>query len=270
MKKLYNAIMAVWALIKSELEKAIAKQTSKKAAQFRALFEQARNNPESLTKLLSDSISEMTGKLEHIHQIGTSAKYNNRCRERAKNPKSICSKCYAAALLETARGANLALKLERNTLLWCSFIIPVETMPIINDCIFRFESFGDLINTIQFINYLHMCRRNPWTTFTIWTKNPDIMNLAFKMSAETKPDNLIIVYSDHIINGSGKKTINTILKKYAFIDKVFTVYEPDYARAHNEIIINCRNPENYDDKRCITCRNCYEHNNVKYIGEILK
>lgn len=270
MKTLFNQIAAAWAEIKKDLEKAISKQVSKKAAQFRKKYEQAKKDPAVLTELLYDSVSNMTGKLEHLRQIGTSALYNKRCQERAKDPRTICSKCYAIAQMLTARGRNLALKLERNTILWASDVIPVDIMPLLNDCIFRLESFGDLINTTQFINYIHLCRRNPWTTFTIWTKNPDIIALVFKMTAETKPENMIIIYSDPVINGASKKAISAILKKYSFIDKVFTVYEADYAKQHKEIIINCRNPENYSDKHCITCRNCYEHNNIKNIGEILK
>lgn len=271
MKKLYNAIMAAWNALLSILIENINKQESKKAAAFRAKYEQAKKDPALYTALLADSISNMTGKLKNIRSIGTSVIYNARCKARALNPNSICHYCYAAAQLATSRGRNLALKLERNTLLWCSEIIPVELMPVINDRIFRFESFGDLINTIQFINYIHMARRNPKTMFSIWTKNPDIMQLVFKMTAETKPENMVIIFSDETVNGSGQKRINAILKKYTFIDKVFTVYRPDYVKEHKNIIINCRQPGNYTDKICITCNNsCYEKNNTVYVNEIIK
>lgn len=263
--------MKAWLSLIDLLIENINRQESKKAAAFRERYEKAKKDPALITKLLEESISTMTGKLKYIRSIGTSVLYNARCKARALNPKSICHYCYAAAQLATSRGRNLALKLERNTLLWCSEIIPVELMPVINDNIFRFESFGDLINTIQFINYIHMCLRNPKTTFSIWTKNPDIMALVFKMTAETKPENMIIIFSDETVNGSGKKRINAILKKYPFIDKVFTVYRPEYVKEHNEIIVNCRQPGNYADKICITCNNsCYEKNNTVYVNEIIK
>ena len=70
-----------------------------------------------------------------------------------------------------------------------------------------------------------------------------------------KPSNLTIVYSSIFKN----TVTENIFKKYAFIDKVFTVYTKDYIKENN-VKINC-------EKSCKNCLKCYKKNNIKYISE---
>jgi hypothetical protein len=131
----------------------------------------------------------------------------------------------------------------------------MEKLPIINNIYFRFESFGDLNNDIQVINYFRICYKNPKVKFALWTKNPDYIAAAIGQGYE-KPANLNIVLSSLFINKERKH-------KYSFVDKVFTVYDPQHIE-QNGIEINC------GARNCFSCGLCYEKNDVSIINEKLK
>jgi hypothetical protein len=120
---------------------------------------------------------------------------------------------------------------------------------------FRFESFGDLNNAIQVINYFNICKKNPGVKFALWTKNPDYIAEAIRAGHE-KPENLNIVLSSLFLNKERKT-------RYSFIDKVFTVYDPEFIQ-ENKTEINC------GAKNCFSCGLCYEKNGVRNIREKLK
>ena len=67
---------------------------------------------------------------------------------------------------------NLNACLERNTKILTGRILKEAEIPMINASFFRFESFGDLINVTQVINYFHICKKNKHVHFALWTKNP--------------------------------------------------------------------------------------------------
>lgn len=194
-------------------------------------------------------------KMDGMYSISTSVKCNANCEKNAKIVGSICEKCYSETMHN--RYTSLAMNTKHNTDILTASVIPLDFLPVINTQIFRFESFGDLNNDIQFINYMNICRVNPSVTFSIWTKNPWIMADVFAKGYE-KPDNLIILVSSLMIN------VVMDIDKFPFADHVFTVFTAEYAIANN-IHINCGN------NQCIRCRRCYtKGNQERYINEILK
>lgn len=202
-------------------------------------------------------ITTHDGKMQHIHSISTSTLLNENCRERAKNVLSICHYCYSEALTKCRK--QLEARLKGNTELLTKSVIPFEELPTITDDIFRFESFGDLMNSTQVKNYFNICRKNPFTTFALWTKNPAFIDMAIK-AGSAKPENIIIIYSSPII---GAPAVNAkVLQRFPFIDKCFTVFTPEQAE---NVIINC------GSRSCFTCRKCYSKDDKTfYINEQLK
>ena len=92
-----------------------------------------------------------TGKMTGMYSLSTSCKENAHCVERSKNPFSICSECYAITMSNNY--SSLDKCLIRNTEILTSEILDTNKLPYINAHSFRFESFGDLNNSIQVINY---------------------------------------------------------------------------------------------------------------------
>ncbi|MDY4855943.1 MAG: hypothetical protein SO155_07995, partial [Candidatus Ventricola sp.] len=111
-----------------------------------------------------------TGKMEGMQSLSTSCLCNPACAARMKDPSSICSHCFAAAMHK--RYGALADCMENNSRILSGRLFEVSELPMINAAFFRFEPFGDLINVTHARNYLRICKRNPWTRFALWTKNP--------------------------------------------------------------------------------------------------
>lgn len=188
-----------------------------------------------------------TGKMTGMSSFSTSCRCNKFCLMRMKNKNAICSHCFSYR--QTAIQKTLEKKLEKNTDVITKEIYPVEAMPMVLKTIFRLESFGDLNNAVQLINYFTFCNANPFTKFALWTKNiwflKQVRELGYK-----KPSNLIIIQSSVNINEKEEK-------KDEWVDKVFTVY--DYM--HDGI--NC------GKKQCAKCQLCYT-DGVDEINEIKK
>ena len=196
-----------------------------------------------------------TGKMSGFASLSTSPLCNTFCQGRCKCSGSICAKCYSLTMQK--QYSNLSKMLKKNYEVLTTQIIPVEEMPLLNYLAFRFESFGDIQNENQIINYFNLCYRNPRVQFTIWSKNLHIFRKVFD-NGYIKPSNLIIIASSPFINDV------VDISKWEFVDKVFTVYEKDYAEK-NGIVINC------GSKSCLACSSsCYMKNSVKYVNELLK
>ena len=200
----------------------------------------------------------MSGKMESIGSVSTACTCNPICKERMKNKKMVCNKCYAEAQLEKAKKGfrEVILQgLETNYELLTSSVLPRDLLPVFpNTSIFRIESFGDVANVTQAINYTHIAEVNPNVTFAWWTKNLWLLEEAFNICGG-KPSNLIVVQSSFFVNKQDQK--------HRIADKVFTVYTKEYATEHN-IEINC------GARHCATCRLCYGFNDTVYINELLK
>lgn len=190
----------------------------------------------------------MSGKMAGIPSISTSVLENPICQKRREQKDSICAKCFAAST--AARYGSLAKNLKSNLELLTGEILPLDVLPrFIPELsnIVRFESFGDLANVNQAINYLNIAKVNPGVRFALWTKNIGFLAKAVEMTG--KPENIRIIYSSPIVN----QAIDVEKTKRAFdcIDAVFTVYDKKHVAANNTDI-NC------GAKSCITCRNCYD------------
>ena len=199
-----------------------------------------------------------TGKMSGMISLSTACTCNGRCKKNAKIKGSICEKCYAMQQLK-ARDTNKS-KFERNYDILTTMMIPVEAWPVLNANISRIEAFGDVDTPLQVLNYCNLCTANPDTTFSVWTKNPDIYKIAFDTLC-VKPANMIVIYSALFIDRP--VSITKLLKAFPFIDKVFTVFTKRYAKKNN-IDINC------GARCCATCKRCYDRNTGTCVNEILK
>lgn len=195
-----------------------------------------------------------TGKMEGMMSLSTSCMHNKFCQAYAKDPNKICSKCYASTQMK--RYKNMDACFTRNAEILTQKILGKDEMPLINASLFRFESFGDLNNDIQLINYFNICKANKGTRFALWTKNPFIVESVIK-SGHKKPSNLNIVLSSHYLN-------KEVDQKYDWVDRVFTVYTKKHAE-NNGVKINCAG------KNCLSCKKCYVKSNKNFfINELLK
>lgn len=202
-----------------------------------------------------------TGKMEGMASLSTNPYLNKQCMKNRQIEGAICESCFSCTQLK--RYKHLYGCLTRNNKILSTSIIPVKHLPIINKMYFRLEAFGDLENETHFINYLNICKKNKKTQFTIWTKNPHIMDTVFNELGYKKPKNLIVIVSSLFKNVPFNLEVLHYNKRYWFIDKIFTVYTKDYIK-ENDVKINC------GSKKCLDCKLCYTKNKIKYINEILK
>ena len=198
---------------------------------------------------------KMNGKMEGFMSLSTSPIQNPFCQIRQGIEGSVCSKCYADAMC--GRYSALAEVLKRNSEILTTTEIPVDEFPLINAHAFRLESFGDVANEIQVKNYFNFARRNRRTIFSAWTKNYSIYHDVIE-SGVKKPNNLILIISSPLINHEAD------LSLCPHADKVFTVYDKEYAKAF-DIVINC------GKRKCLSCMQCYSKaGSPTIINELLK
>lgn len=193
----------------------------------------------------------MSGKMAGVNCLSTSNLANPFCAARKKDPDCICSKCFADTTCK--RYTALNRNMIRNTEILTSTLFDISEMPIVTGPIFRLESFGDLVNPLQCVNYFRLCKANPGVRFALWTKNPGFVRQALQV--EEKPTNLVILLS------SAKIGVKASAEKWPFIDKTFTVYRKDGIAPE---MINC------GARSCITCQRCYNRETENDIREYLK
>lgn len=194
------------------------------------------------------------GKMKGMQSLSTSPLCNKFCQAYSRDPQKVCSKCYSQTQMKCY--TNMQKCFEKNTQILTESVINKEYLPYINVALFRLESFGDIQNEIQVINYFNLCKKNKHVKFALWTKNPAIIDRAIK-NGNKKPKNLQIVLSSHYLNK--QEDVN----KWDFVDKIFTVYTKDYIKEHG-IITNCK------AESCLACQKCYHKNNEIYINEELR
>lgn len=205
----------------------------------------------------------MTGKMYDFPSISTNCLCNPFCLARIEkaSPDSICSHCFAEATVNHYSDLNDNCK--RNFDILTTEIIPLELLPRfypdVRQC--RIESFGDVYNVTQAINYINIAIVNPGVNVTAWTKNPYVWKKAFEKAG--KPANFTFILSSQFLNKTAEPS--PAIKKW--IDIIFTVYSPDYIGA-NKININC------GARSCRTCKECYmpmlNQNGLRYVCEKLK
>lgn len=207
-------------------------------------------------------ITEHSGKMKGIRSISTSVLLNAACKKNAENKKSICAYCYAVTLCKFY-GEGLQDALAGNTAILSGRVLTDEELPVITDKWFRFESFGDLNNDIQMINYMNIVKKNPGTRFSLYTKRYKIVYDYFK--ANDVPENFTLVLSSFLVNH--KINLDSFKKLGKFKKgqlKSFTVYDKKYFKAHKGFKPNC------GARSCFKCSECYRANETEEISEILK
>lgn len=206
--------------------------------------------PETKREILTDHITfDHAAKMSGIISLSTYVGKNRFCLARRDNcDNAICKYCYASSL--TGQRYHLKMRLIRLHIIFTMYVLSENDIPVLNAALypyFRFESFGDINNEIQINNYNLFAAVNPDINFTLWTKNPGIIQNAINNG---------MVQSDNLIIGLSSLYLNTPeldkAQKYNFIRFLFTVYDNDYIREHN-VIINC------GAKHCITCGLCYKY-----------
>jgi hypothetical protein len=199
-----------------------------------------------------------SGKMSGMISISTSCKENAFCVKMHQVPGTICEKCYSHNQL--SHQPTTARKYAESTLDLTSRLLSFEEIPTIssNNGAARLEAFGELNNTIQVLNYFNICEKNQDINFSLWTKRPDLIAEVINNLGHNKPENLNIIWSTLMINGSPQ------IGKYDFVDGYFTVYTPEYAKEHH-IKINC------GGRKCAECLECYDaHDGIFIINELLK
>ena len=206
-------------------------------------------------------VSDMTGKLTGFYSISTSVLMNARCQARAKNPDTICAKCYAANSLNSYDG--LMECMESNYIILNTWLIPDSAwqalaLPSTNGK-FRIEAFGDVASVTCARNYIRIIRTHKWLHFGVWTKNSDLWIKAFELEGG-KPENMTFLVSSVFMD----KVYELTEKEIAYVDHVFTVYRPETIKRDN-IDINC------GSRDCNKCMKCYTPENKDFnIREKLK
>lgn len=172
------------------------------------------------------------GKMKGIKSIGTSCVDNPFCLKRRQDGLSVCSKCYAVTYMKMRK--TLKQHLADNAKILANTLLEEREIPVTNDLIYRFESFGDLYNKTHLLNYITIAERNQYTKFGLWTKNIWILDEVFNRDHVSKPNNLSIVVSSPTLNVQ----MNLNREKYWMVDHLFTVYDKDFIK-NNNIEINC-------------------------------
>lgn len=244
----------------SEMEKALVRVTKRSKGRKPIVTTTWYNKQENGLHFTRDHSGKMSG----MESLSTLCLVNEHCKRKCKNAAFICSKCFAVKMY-TGIYKKSCKALKRNTEILTADIIPENLLPTLNNLYFRFESFGDLNNEIQFVNYCNIAKKNPRTMFALWTKNPFIIRQAIKSGMTEKPDNMIIIYSSPLLNKA--VSLKRIQAVYPFVDKVFTVFESEKEIENQGLKCNC------GSRYCLDCLRCYtktDNDNMNVITELLK
>ena len=200
----------------------------------------------------------LNGKMEDMHAISTNTLTNPYCitmhnaDKHYKNSKVICKVCYSMRSLNGYLYKNAKLY-QHNSDLLSKDIIEFKDIPVINSLYFRFHAHGELINEMHLINLCRICVANPKVTFSLWTKRLDILNKVFNVRNDGKPKNLMIIYSNPVVN----KIVRTVPP---LCDKVFNNVDKD----------KYIDEQNCTGRKCIECLTCYTDSPINVIVEGVK
>lgn len=200
--------------------------------------------------------NNFTGKMEGMTVITTAMCNNPNCERLSHIEGAICQQCYSKTAL--AYRKNVKECYITNGEILSSGIIPTNQIPYINSNFCRLESHGDLFNETHLENYLKVCKKNPQTSFALWTKQYDLVYEYFK--THKAPRNLTLVISSLMMN---KQMDIQRYKNLGLKVKVFTVYSKEYLAEHSDVKINC------GGRKCIDCLRCYKGKET-VINELLK
>ena len=222
-----------------------------------------------------------TGKMSGMISLSTTCKTNNLCKKRIEtalnnacpgadkktakkalaklikeNPYrtdiSICGFCFSDSQQDMF--TSMEKPLAHNADILNNGVIDESWIPIINALYFRFEAFGDFASKNSAINCINIARKNPSVNCAAWSKNMMFFKKAI-FSGYGKPENLSLILSSQFINKAAKNS-------FEFVDRVFTVYTPEFAERYG-VKINC------GARACLSCLRCY-HGSASVISELLK
>ena len=224
---------------------------------------------------------KMSGKMTNVLSLSTNVKRNSRCMHRHACPETICASCFAVKTVNSYDALHKNLNYNTDVLTTRELTLTeldLIAQEIVIACVknntnkFRFESFGDLNNDTQAVNYLRLVIAIKFQSLlwdypimcALWTKNPDYLIKGFnKLSTEGKKiisENLNVLISSTFVgfpvgNGFIKK-IETALNMPV---GVFTV-----ERTENE-------KTNCGARSCDKCGRCYEKfTKTTHVFEVLK
>lgn len=215
--------------------------------------------------------TDHSGKMAGNTSFSSCAVVNPYCIFMSGLKDTVCSKCYAQ-MYENFR-ETMREKYTEATNVYTERLYEEWELPFITNesGIGRVESFGELQNIqdgglIQARNYIRMVRKNSHLNWAWFSKRPEIIDMALKLE-DAMDINCNFVYSNPFIDSTSNGyfiSVENILKRYPWINAVFTVYTAMYAYT-NHIAINC------GKSKCVSCLNCYNAiEGVKFIGEVVK
>jgi hypothetical protein len=183
--------------------------------------------------------SVMSGKLTGIPAYNTNTKSNEFCM-RQKNTDTICGQCYSHKMLDTYRKSCIPAW-QRNSDQFADWI-EWDDLPRDNDLFVRLNGHGELINDTHFVNIIRLARKNPQTTYALWTKRASITRKFTKPYNGNDfgdiPDNLILVFSN--------PSVDNVIDVPRGFHKVF-----------NNVSKGSTEPQNCTGKKCMECLACY-------------
>lgn len=198
-----------------------------------------------------------------LFSINTNKYTNKNCTALSshKNNNLVCKNCYVNNI--TKRYKDMTPAYQHNSEILTTRILTSEEIKnlsreIMNYSIFRFESFGDLNNEIQLINYINIAKACKWTKFGLWTKHFKIVLDYFKKGFKM-PKNITLVLSAPFKDQALKEGFVNLFKKYHSRVITFTVLKDK-----NDPRINC------GKRKCIECRNCYDSKKPVDVYELIK
>lgn len=209
------------------------------------------------------TISDHQGKMTLIPSLSTNKKLNEHCMKMScsKDTNCICTHCYVDKTM--AMYPRLEGSLTNNTEILAKRELTFSEIReiakfFLNTTIARFESFGDLNNETQLLNYIRIARAAKHTKFALYTKQYGIVRQYFE-SGKRFPDNVTLILSSPYIDHTLNDSLVNVFKQYHRRVITFTV-----TRDKTNPGINC------GKKRCVECRNCYDARSPKNVIEMLK
>lgn len=209
------------------------------------------------------NVTKHGGKMEGIPSISTNKYTNENCQKlmNSTNQNLICKSCFVDKVARMYKDVEIAL--QHNSDILTKRILTKEEIKefskaFINNIIVRFESFGDLNNEIQLINYNNIAKACKYTKFALWTKHFSIVREYLKKGNKLA-SNITLVLSSPFLDRELNKQFVDAFKKYHKRTITFTV-----TKDKNNPNINC------GGRKCLTCRNCYDSKNPKDVIELIK
>lgn len=203
-----------------------------------------------------------TGKMEGIPSISTNKYLNENCKKlmNSKDSNCICKYCFVDKVTNQYKDVEPCLTQNHNIL--TSRILEIQEIKALasvlaNAQIFRFESFGDLNNVTQLINYNNIAKYYKRTRFALWSKHYSILFQFFKLGFKLS-ENITLVLSSPLIN----QELSNIL-----VDRIKTYHK----RTITFTVVNVKSDKvNCGGRKCIECRNCYDKKNPHDVIELQK